>query len=425
MFSRVSIVTALFAGLAVTAVSAISHIIIKGSKFFTDDGSQFYVKGVAYQLTSHDPLLDTNQCTLDASLMHDLGANAIRVYHVEPSGDHKGCMDAFAAKGIYVFVDLSTFNTQIIQDDVHWNQTQFTAFTKVLDEFVKFDNTAGVFIGNEVITKANGSEAAPYIKAAVRDVKSYRDSKNMRKVPIGYSAADIAELRPMLQNYLVCGKNAAESIDFFALNAYEWCGHSSYTVSGYNQLTKNATGYPVPIFFSETGCNTNRPRDFADQSAIFGDQMVDYWSGAIIYEWIEEANNYGLIKYGEKTDSSESVLDGYPRSGTPTPISPDFNNLKSQWSTLSPTGVKESAYSSTNTPPPCPSSTPDGWRVNGDVSLPTLGQTFTASVTPTGTSTGSAASATATKKGSASGGKEITGMTIGLVGVMFGFMWWL
>ncbi|KAH0551381.1 hypothetical protein GP486_007403 [Trichoglossum hirsutum] len=357
--------------------------------------------------------------------MHELGANAIRVYHVDSSGDHKGCMDAFAAKGIYVFADLATFNTEINQDDVHWNQTQFTAFTKILDEFAKFDNTAGVFIGNEAITKANGSEAAPYIKAAVRDVKNYRDSKNMRKIPIGYSAADIAELRPMLQNYLVCGKNASESIDFFALNAYEWCGQSSYTVSGYNQLTKNATGYPVPIFFSETGCNTNRPRDFADQSAIFGDQMVDYWSGAIIYEWIEEANNYGLIQYGSKTDSSESILDGYPRSGTPTPISPDFNNLKSQWSTLSPTGVKESAYSPTNTPPPCPPSTTNGWRVNGDVPLPTLGQTFTAGATPTGTATGSAASATATKKGSASVGKEITGMTIGLVGVMFGFTWWL
>jgi hypothetical protein len=47
--------------------------------------------------------------------MHELGANTIRVYHVESSGDHKGCMDAFAEKGIYLFVDLDTFNTQINQ----------------------------------------------------------------------------------------------------------------------------------------------------------------------------------------------------------------------------------------------------------------------------------------------------------------------
>ena len=45
--------------------------------------------------------------------MQDIGANSIRVYHVDPSGDHKGCMDAFSNAGIYLFVDLDTFTTQI------------------------------------------------------------------------------------------------------------------------------------------------------------------------------------------------------------------------------------------------------------------------------------------------------------------------
>lgn len=69
--------------------------------------------GVAYQLTEADPLIDTNQCQLDASLMKTLGANAIRVYHVDPSGDHSGCMTAFADAGVYLFLDLDTFNTAI------------------------------------------------------------------------------------------------------------------------------------------------------------------------------------------------------------------------------------------------------------------------------------------------------------------------
>lgn len=33
-----------------------------------------------------------------------------------------------------------------------WNRTQLTMFEKVLDEFQQYDNTAGVFVGNEVIT---------------------------------------------------------------------------------------------------------------------------------------------------------------------------------------------------------------------------------------------------------------------------------
>jgi 1,3-beta-glucanosyltransferase GAS1 len=38
---------------------------------------------------------------------------------------------------------------------------------------------------------------------------------------MGYSAADIASIRPMFQDYLVCGP-VNETIDFFAVNIYEW-----------------------------------------------------------------------------------------------------------------------------------------------------------------------------------------------------------
>jgi len=234
----------------------------------------------------------------------------------------------------------------------------------------------------------------------------------------------------MLQNYLACGTNTSESLDFFSLNAYEWCGRSSYSTSGYQMLETNATDYNIPIFFSETGCNTAPPRTFADQASIFGDSMSNTWSGAIIYEWIEEMNNYGLVSYGSKVDpkTATDAPDGYPRSGTPTPVSPDYSNLKSQWATLTPSGVKLSAYSASATisPPACPSSTAGGWALNGNVPLPTLGQTLNrgaVGASATGTATG--ASATATKKGSASGGKEIAGMSVGLAGVMLGFIVWL
>lgn len=185
-----------------------------------------------------------------------------------------------------------------------------------MDEFHQYDNVAGFFIGNEAITTSNGSVTSPYIKAAARDMKAYRDKKGYRNIPIGYSAADIASLRPMLQDYLSCGNNASERVDFFALNAYSWCGDSSYQQSGYDNLEKNAKDLPVPIFMSETGCNTVRPRDFKDQEALFG-EMADVWSGSIIYEWIEEQNNYGLISYGPKVDpaSPNAPPDGFPRSG--------------------------------------------------------------------------------------------------------------
>lgn len=281
----------------------------------------------------------------------------------------------------------------------------------MLDTFHAYDNLAGVFVGNEVLTNPNGSWAAPYVKAAARDVKAYRDSKGYRPIPVGYAAADIASLRPMLQNYLACSTNSSDNIDFFSLNAYEWCGASSYSASGYAALENMAIGYSLPIFFSETGCITAPPRDFQDQTAILGPQMSDTWSGAIIYEWIQEANGYGLISYGPSvaaTATGANIEGGFSRKGTPTPIAPDFTNLKSRWATLTPSGVALSKYSASAaaiTPLPCPASTAGVWNVDPSAPLPTLGQ---AVVTSTGGS-----SQGATSQGSGGATTTVTVSTSG------------
>lgn len=302
--------------------------------------------------------------------MKTIGVNSIRVYHVDPQLEHDACMSVFSDAGIYVWLDLDTFSTYILQDNPYWTSAQFSKYAEVMDTFIKYDNIAGFWIGNEVINTAAGSPAAPYIKAAVHDMKAYRDSKGYREVPIGYSAADIAELRPMLQDYLACGDDANARIDFFGLNSYEWCGPTNtFSGSGYNVLQAQAVDYGTPIFFSETGCNVGGPRLFEDQSAILGPDMDDTWSGAIIYEWVQETNGYGLVNYA-----------GGALTGVPTPIAPDFTNLAQRWATLTPTGVAETAYVPSITPPACPSSTAGGWLVNGDPALPTLGVAAVTSV---------------------------------------------
>ena len=60
--------------------------------------------------------------------------------------------------------------------------------------------------------------------------------------------------------------------------------------------------YNIPIFLSETGCIKPSPRNWADQEAIFGPDMTEHWSGSIVYEWIYEANEYGIVSYGAKVD---------------------------------------------------------------------------------------------------------------------------
>lgn len=143
---------------------------------------------------------------------------------------------------------------------------------------------------SELLVDPATSVAAPYVKAAARDMKAYRDSKNYRNFPVGYTAADVSVLRPMLQNYLACGSKPEDAIDVYGLNAYEWCGHNTFENSGYAGLQQNASEYNIPIFFSETGCIVSGPRLFEDQAAILGNQMSGTWSGAIIYEWINEVS---------------------------------------------------------------------------------------------------------------------------------------
>ena len=268
-----------------------------------------------------------------------------------------------------------------MQGSSHWNETQFDLYAEVMDTFHVYDNVLGFFIGNERIVKQEDSLTVPYYKAATRDMKAYRDAKGYRKIPIGYSAAHIVQLQPMLQNYLTCGGNSSEIVDFYGVNSYSWCKEQDNMVtSAYDRLQSYAEDFPVPIFFSETGCQTNPPRLFGDQDAIFSDPMVGTWSGSIIYEWIQEKNDYGLISYGPPAASGapneENVADGFTRKGTPTPISPDFSNLKTKWASITPTGVSKKDYDpNTVVTPECPSSTEGGWwQVDGNVKLPVLGE---------------------------------------------------
>jgi 1,3-beta-glucanosyltransferase GAS1 len=59
-------------------------------------------------------------------------------------------MEAFSNAGIYVFLDLDTFTTQIEETNPRWTYTQYQAFTAVIDAFAGYDNIAGFFVANEV-----------------------------------------------------------------------------------------------------------------------------------------------------------------------------------------------------------------------------------------------------------------------------------
>lgn len=335
--------TALFAS---TVSAAIDPIVIKGSKFFyKTNGTQFFMRGVAYQqevgtnttqteaVKYSDPLADEDACKRDIPVLQELQTNIIRVYAIDPTKDHDPCMKLLEDAGIYVIADLSEPGSSIIRDDPAWTTDVFKRYTDVIDVLQKYDNTFGFFAGNEVSNQPNNTNASAFVKAAVRDSKRYIKQKGYRELGVGYATNDDKEIREDLAAYFDCG-DASEAIDFWGYNIYSWCGDdSSFQKSGYDVRTKEFEKYDVPVFFAEYGCNTPRPRFFGDVEALYGDEMSGVWSGGIVYMYFEEANKFGLV---EIDGDNVSRLD-------------DFTSLSSQLAKVTPTGVQMNDYTPTNT----------------------------------------------------------------------------
>ncbi|KAI9773417.1 MAG: 1,3-beta-glucanosyltransferase gas1 [Geoglossum simile] len=328
-----------------TVAAEVDPIVIKGSKFFyKTNGTEFYMRGVAYQqdipgngsdsaqTQFADPLADADACKRDVPLLQQLRTNTIRVYAIDPSKDHSTCMKLLQDAGIYVISDLSQPGESINRDIPMWNDALYSRYTSVIDELQKYPNVLGFFAGNEVSNNASNTDASPFVKAAVRDMKAYIKRRGYRTIGVGYATNDDESIRDGLADYFNCGKTE-DSIDFWGYNIYSWCGNSSYTLSGFDVRTKDFENYTVPVFFAEYGCNVPSPRLFTEVQALYGDEMSSVWSGGIVYMYFQEANNYGLVTI---SDNTASTL-------------PDFTALSDQIASVSPTGVEFNSYTPTNT----------------------------------------------------------------------------
>lgn len=348
-FSIASAAATAFAGAAllVSSVKAdVDPIVIKGSHFFyKTNGTEFFIKGVAYQQGAsgngtevdpdtkiNDPLADEAGCARDVPLLEELGTNVIRVYAIDPTLDHTKCMTLLENAGIYVLQDLSNPQNSIIRNSPEWTTDLFAGYAAVIDEMAKFTNTLGFFAGNEVSNDNNNTDASAFVKAAVRDSKAYIKTKGYREIGVGYATNDDPNIRGDLADYFNCGKRE-EAIDFWGYNIYSWCGDSSFQRSGYDQRTKEFETYSVPAFFAEYGCNDPQPRLFTEVAAIYGPQMTDVWSGGVVYMYFQEVNDYGLVEI--KDDKVDKL--------------PDFKVLASQVAKVKPKQTAFADYKVTNT----------------------------------------------------------------------------
>jgi len=134
------------------------------------------------------------------------------------SKNHDTCMNALADAGIYVILDANNPKYSIHRYDAgpSYNAAYLQSVFATIDAFAKYDNTLAFFSGNEVINEfANSTLSARYVKATTRDMRQYIKERKYRAIPVGYSAADVAQNRMQMAAYMNCGTDDERS-DFFA-----------------------------------------------------------------------------------------------------------------------------------------------------------------------------------------------------------------
>jgi hypothetical protein len=338
------------------ARATLTPITTKGNAFFSGS-SRFYIRGVDYQPGGSsnlvDPIADEASCTRDIAEFTKLGINTVRVYTVDNTANHDACMTALANAGIYLVLDVNTpaYSLNRASPLISYNSKYLQNIFATIDAFASYSNTLAFFSGNEVINDDTTTAAAPYVKAVTRDMRQYIGNRGYRQIPVGYSAADVNSNRLEMAEYMNCGTSDERS-DFFAFNDYSWCDPSSFTTSGWDQKVKNFTGYGLPLFLSEYGCNTNT-RKFEEVAALYNTEMTSVYSGGLVYEYSNEPSEFGLT-----TISGDTVTER-----------PDFAALQSAFKgTANPTG--DGGYNSTGGASGCPSQSAT-WNVTGDA-LPAI-----------------------------------------------------
>ncbi|CDO93048.1 unnamed protein product [Kluyveromyces dobzhanskii CBS 2104] len=343
-----------------TFVDALLPIHTKGDRFILpaspkndpSDNTVFFVQGIDYQPggsssydsdSDKDALTDESLCARDAFVFQQLGINTIRIYSLNPDLNHDKCMTILNNAGIYVILDVNSgeWGESLNRADPSGSYKDYylNRVFKFVEAFKNYPNVIGFFSGNEVINDDSDYATIdpPYIRAVQRDMKQYIEKHSNRSIPVGYSAADNVDLRVATYDYLQCNSLNGSAVnedlqtsrsDFYGLNTYEWCsGISDWTSSGYDKLESTFKNGSIPAIFSEFGCITAGERSFDEVSGGLYDGLLDTFSGGLVYEYSEEANNYGLVKIDDDGNIEYKA---------------DFANLKSQYEKISLPTIKES-----------------------------------------------------------------------------------
>jgi len=395
----------------------LSPIVIKGYKYFNAETKEnMLIKGIDYYPRPNFGRLNINNVDFftekyrhiwerDIPHFQALGANAIRLYSVDPNNDHSAFMCALNAAGIYVLVELASGNCPhcaISELEAPYCYPKYLKIRgeKIIREFSKYSNTLAFSAGNEVNHFVPmGSKPqwnAPCLKKFVRDMRAYTaqcvSSSSMRHVPVGLIMADSDRDENTLYYNCQNGDDDLEPAEWYGINTYVYC-NANFTnfdeSGGFKLLAESfeSYNYSIPVLLTEFGCLSKSfptvdgyqgQRSFHQAEWLGLPGIQNEFAGGFAFEYsIESENartpfpfkefgqqNYGVGYFYPENCNDVTIMCEYNRTPSFYNLKIAFNNAKAENLTIDEFVPDEGRTNRTQCPPHFPPLSNFKWAVD-------------------------------------------------------------
>ncbi|TYZ58582.1 hypothetical protein PybrP1_003877 [[Pythium] brassicae (nom. inval.)] len=403
--ATLAVIAVTICAIAPSATSYTNPVTVKGYKMFdAKTGKYFSARGIAYYPRPNAGELDANNIDFFTDDHYDIwskdiehlaatGANAVRLYAVNPTKSHDMFMCALRTRGMYALIDLAA-NCEGCAITKDKYPTCYPPSLKdrgeqIILAFAKYDNVLGFSAGNEanhIVTDA--STNAPCQKKFLRDMRKFVAgcASTMRPIPVGVVAADSdREENAKYYNCRTDTTDTHENAEWYGLNAYQHCDGTVTDVSkatGFSELVSTFLSYKtsIPVMLTEFGClDKSFPtvdgyaaqRTWLQAGWLFTKTFRQVFSGGFVFEFsTENANSkadspYPFTAYGKQNYGlgyyQPATCDHNTTSCVYTPM-PNYKSLATQYNA---TDTSDEALMATFTPesdraspPACPSGFP-------------------------------------------------------------------
>jgi glycosyltransferase involved in cell wall biosynthesis len=270
----------------------VSNRVRRDGKFFRVGDEKFYVKGVTYgpfePNIDGDPFPSRDQAQSDFALIHELGANCIRIYHVPP----QWFMNLAHESGLKIFLDVAWPKNLMFIDDADLTRQAHEAVRHAARACGNHPATFAISVVNEIPPDIVRYAGRVRIEQFVDDL-------------VAVAKAEAPECLVTFANFPTTEYVQPRDIDFVCFNVYL---HDEKVFRNYLARLQNIAG-DKPLMLGEYGIDTFREHDESKQAeilashvrAVFDEGLVGTFIFSFTDDWFTHGHRiddwaFGIVR---------------------------------------------------------------------------------------------------------------------------------